>query len=68
MGTANVGVFLLHPGWDASPSQGYPKREQPILSAKQLELVQNKKFRGSSGSRLLFSYAINSDTSITFNK
>ena len=20
-----LGVFLLHPGWDASPSQGYPQ-------------------------------------------
>ena len=20
-----LGIFLLHPGWDASPSQGYPQ-------------------------------------------
>ena len=29
-GMKRLGVFLLLPGWDASPSQGYPPPSQPV--------------------------------------
>ena len=29
-----VGVFLLSPGWDASPSQGYPQHQIPLHTFK----------------------------------